>query len=114
MVDGLRTTGIARTTADVLRVWHFQASRAGARGPLVDARTRRAATAQDAVAGLLEHIGPALDAFGERDAVETGLRDILDSGGTLQLILPMVQALGPASVKSCVLLRKDRPSARAV
>ena len=40
--------------------------------------------------------------------------DILDSGGTLRLILPMLESLGPASVKSCVLLRKDRPSARAV
>lgn len=38
--------------------------------------------------------------------------DILDSGGTIRLVVPMVRELGPASVKSCVLLRKDRPSAR--
>jgi len=39
--------------------------------------------------------------------------DILDSGGTLQLVVPNLQKLGAASVKSCVLLRKDRPSAKA-
>jgi hypoxanthine phosphoribosyltransferase len=40
------------------------------------------------------------------------LDDILDSGGTLRTVVPMIQDLGAASVKSCVLLRKDRPSAR--
>ena len=38
--------------------------------------------------------------------------DILDSGNTLKLVVPMLQALGPAAVKTCVLLRKDRPTAR--
>jgi hypoxanthine phosphoribosyltransferase len=40
--------------------------------------------------------------------------DILDSGGTLGLVIPHVQSLGPASMKTCVLLRKDRPAARRV
>jgi hypoxanthine phosphoribosyltransferase len=40
------------------------------------------------------------------------LDDILDSGGTLRLVVPMLHELGPASVKTCVLLRKDRPIAR--
>src|SRR5690606_16928696 len=40
--------------------------------------------------------------------------DILDSGGTLRLVIPMIQAQNPASIKTCVLLRKDRPSARLV
>src|SRR3954468_2892560 len=40
--------------------------------------------------------------------------DILDSGGTLKLVLPAVRAMNPASLKSCVLLRKDRPAAREV
>jgi hypoxanthine phosphoribosyltransferase len=40
--------------------------------------------------------------------------DILDSGGTLSLVVPMVRELGAASVRTCVLLRKDRPSAKAV
>ena len=40
------------------------------------------------------------------------LDDILDSGGTLRLVVPLIREMGPASVKVCVLLRKDRPSAR--
>lgn len=38
--------------------------------------------------------------------------DILDSGGTIRAVVPMIQSLGAASVKTCVLLRKDRPAAR--
>jgi hypoxanthine phosphoribosyltransferase len=38
--------------------------------------------------------------------------DILDSGGTIKLVAPMLEELGAATVKSCVLLRKDRPSAK--
>jgi hypoxanthine phosphoribosyltransferase len=41
------------------------------------------------------------------------LDDILDSGGTIQMVVPALRDLGAASVKSCVLLRKDRPQARA-
>lgn len=40
--------------------------------------------------------------------------DILDSGGTLKLVVPVLQELGAASVKICVLLRKDRDTAREV
>ena len=42
------------------------------------------------------------------------LDDILDSGGTLKLVVPALKELGAASVKTCVLLRKDRPAAREV
>lgn len=42
------------------------------------------------------------------------LDDILDSGGTLKLVAPMLRELGAESVKTCVLLRKDRPAAREV
>ena len=38
--------------------------------------------------------------------------DILDSGGTIRAVVPMVQSLCAASVKTCVLLRKDRPAAK--
>jgi hypoxanthine phosphoribosyltransferase len=38
--------------------------------------------------------------------------DILDSGGTIRAVVPLVQSLGAATVKCCVLLRKDRPIAR--
>lgn len=40
--------------------------------------------------------------------------DILDSGNTLKLIRPIIEDMAPASVRTCVLLRKDRPSAREV
>ena len=39
--------------------------------------------------------------------------DILDSGGTVRLVVPILRDLGAASVRTCVLLRKDRPDARA-
>ena len=39
--------------------------------------------------------------------------DILDSGGTLRLIVPMLRESGAETVRSCVLLRKDRPAAKA-
>ncbi len=41
------------------------------------------------------------------------LDDILDSGGTLRKVVPLLQEMGPASVKTAVLLRKDRPAARS-
>jgi hypoxanthine phosphoribosyltransferase len=40
--------------------------------------------------------------------------DILDSGGTVRLVSGMLKEKGAASVRTCVLLRKDRPSAREV
>ncbi len=40
--------------------------------------------------------------------------DVLDSGSTLRLVIPVLEALNPTSLRTCVLLRKDRPSARDV
>jgi hypoxanthine phosphoribosyltransferase len=40
--------------------------------------------------------------------------DILDSGGTIRRAVPILQGLGAAAVRTCVLLRKDRPSAQEV
>lgn len=40
--------------------------------------------------------------------------DILDSGATLSLIRAELARRRPASLRTCVLLRKDRPSAKAV
>ena len=40
--------------------------------------------------------------------------DILDSGNTLRLVVPAVRELQPASLKTCVLLRKDRRAAQEV
>ncbi|MGC4031498.1 MAG: hypoxanthine phosphoribosyltransferase [Tepidisphaeraceae bacterium] len=40
--------------------------------------------------------------------------DILDSGGTLKLVVPILKELGARSVRILVLLRKDREEARQV
>jgi hypoxanthine phosphoribosyltransferase len=40
--------------------------------------------------------------------------DILDSGGTVKLVVQVLKELGAADVKTCVLLRKDRESAKSV
>ncbi len=42
------------------------------------------------------------------------LDDILDSGGTIRAVVPVMESLGAATVKVCVLLRKDREGARDV
>jgi hypoxanthine phosphoribosyltransferase len=40
--------------------------------------------------------------------------DVLDSGQTLGTIRRRIASMNPASVRTCVLLRKDRPAAREV
>ncbi|HVT90350.1 MAG TPA: hypoxanthine phosphoribosyltransferase [Tepidisphaeraceae bacterium] len=40
--------------------------------------------------------------------------DILDSGGTIKTVVPILRQLGADTVKVCVLLRKDRPAANDV
>lgn len=40
------------------------------------------------------------------------LDDILDSGQTIRAVVPILNEMGAASVRVCVLLRKDRPEAR--
>jgi len=39
--------------------------------------------------------------------------DILDSGNTLRLVTDLLKAKQPAAIKTCVLLRKQRPEAMA-
>jgi len=39
--------------------------------------------------------------------------DVLDSGRTLRLLRSEIEARGPRSIRTCVLLRKQKPSARA-
>jgi hypoxanthine phosphoribosyltransferase len=40
--------------------------------------------------------------------------DILDSGGTIRMVRELLAGSGAASLRTCVLLRKDRPAARDV
>jgi len=49
---------------------------------------------------------PSLDVAG-RDVLI--IDDILDSGGTLDELTRVIGAMGPTSVRTCVLLAKDRP-----
>ena len=42
------------------------------------------------------------------------LDDVLDTGHTLRLVQSVLRQQGAASVKTCVLLRKDRPATRDV
>jgi hypoxanthine phosphoribosyltransferase len=39
--------------------------------------------------------------------------DILDSGNTLAMLVPLLKSHRPIQVRTCVLLRKDRPQAKA-
>jgi hypoxanthine phosphoribosyltransferase len=39
--------------------------------------------------------------------------DILDTGNTLRLVVPLLREMGAATIRTCVLLRKDRPAARS-
>ena len=39
--------------------------------------------------------------------------DILDSGGTLRLVVPLLRERGATAVRTAVLLRKNRPEAMA-
>jgi hypoxanthine phosphoribosyltransferase len=41
------------------------------------------------------------------------LDDILDSGNTIRHVVPILEQSGAASIKVCVLLRKDRPAAKS-
>jgi hypoxanthine phosphoribosyltransferase len=40
--------------------------------------------------------------------------DVLDSGSTIRHVVPLLKELGAAQVRTCVLLRKDRPAAKAI
>jgi carboxylate-amine ligase len=83
-------------TVDILRVWMFQASRAGIGGELLDATTRRAVPAREAVAGLLEHIREALEGYGDTDRVAAGVESILAGGGGAARQLAVYERSGSA------------------
>jgi hypoxanthine phosphoribosyltransferase len=57
-------------------------------------------------------LGPKLDNIVGRHVLL--IDDILDSGGTIRTVVPMLKEKKPADVKVCVLLRKDRPTAKSV
>ncbi|MGY1665872.1 carboxylate-amine ligase [Geodermatophilus sp. SYSU D00696] len=66
--------------AELLRVAAWRAGRSGTTGDLVHPRTGRPAPAADVVAALLEHVGPALAAAGDRERVADGVTAVLARG----------------------------------
>ena len=57
-------------------------------------------------------IGKQLGDLSGRDVLLVD--DIIDSGGTLHMVQGLLRESGAATVRTCVLLRKDRPAARDV
>jgi carboxylate-amine ligase len=64
----------------VLRLAAWRASRSGLNGDLVDPRTGRPVPAEDALAALLEHVGPVLREAGELAGAERAVRGVLARG----------------------------------
>lgn len=68
------------TPGDVIRTWSWLASRDGVERQLIDPATGRPAPSAEVVAGLLDHVRPALAGYGEEDAVTATVESILRSG----------------------------------
>ncbi|MGY1784480.1 carboxylate-amine ligase [Geodermatophilus sp. SYSU D00698] len=69
-----------RVRSELLRVAAWRAGRSGTTADLVHPRTGTPAPAADVVAALLEHVGPALAAGGDRQRVTDGVAAILERG----------------------------------
>lgn len=90
----------ARWRGDLLRAATWRAARHGLAGSLVDPRRRELVPARDALASLLDHCGPALQAAGDTDLVADGVERLLargtgavrqraayEAGGTLEAVV---------------------------
>lgn len=66
--------------ASILQASGWHAARHGLDGDLVDPRTQKPAPAADVVAGLLDHITPALKELGDADRVTAGAHRLLTEG----------------------------------
>lgn len=64
----------------ILRTWSWQASRYGVEGELTQPRTGKLASASDAMAQLLDEVGPVLTEYGEEQRVQEVVADILQGG----------------------------------
>lgn len=65
---------------EVLRTWSWQASRDGVEKDLIHPVTGRRAPAAEVLAGLLDHVRPALSGYGEEDTVASTVESILHAG----------------------------------
>lgn len=70
----------SRVSATLLRTWMWQASRYGVYAELINPLTGTLAPAREAVAQLLEVVGPVLAEYNEHDTVRTVVADILHAG----------------------------------
>src|SRR5690625_552034 len=69
-----------RVSANVLRVWTWQASRYGVESELIQPLTGTPGPARDAIAQLLDELVPVLAEYNEEESVHTVLADILAGG----------------------------------
>jgi carboxylate-amine ligase len=70
-----------RWRAEVLRASTWRASHIGLAGSLVHPGRRELAPARDVLAGMVDHIRPALEAAGDLERVEQGVERVLRAGG---------------------------------
>jgi carboxylate-amine ligase len=89
LTRGLVETAIAEWEAgtapqavrtEVLRLATWRAGRDGLDGALLDPRTWRPAPAAEVLSALVEHVAPALDAYGDLRSVRELLRAVLERG----------------------------------
>lgn len=80
--------------AAMLRLASWQASRDGMGGVLLDPRTRLPRPAWDVVDELVEHVGDALEAYGDTGIVADGIRRIRDHGTGAELQKRTVERTG--------------------
>lgn len=64
----------------ILRLAMWQAAKSGIEGPLLDPGTSRPRPAAEVLAALLDHVGLALDTFGDREEVVDGVARVLSRG----------------------------------
>jgi glutamate---cysteine ligase / carboxylate-amine ligase len=64
----------------ILRLATWQAAREGLSGQLLDPHTGRPTACWDVVGALVDHIGPALEAVGDLEAVQEGLARLREDG----------------------------------
>lgn len=69
-----------RVSANVLRVWTWQASRYGVESELIQPLTGTPGPARDAIAQLLDELAPVLAEYNEEETVHTVVADILAGG----------------------------------
>jgi carboxylate-amine ligase len=79
---------------ELLRAANWRAARSGLQGELLSPTDSELLPAADAVRGLREHVGPALERFGDAEQVDELLADLLRTGGSAERQREVVRAGG--------------------